>query len=149
MLLTFNKFKFFVGGDQGGLSKQKKIENKIAPYLGDLDVLRASHHGADTSTHEPFVQITKPEVALISCGSNNYGHPRQKVIDRLKSENSNVQIFQTSEGDLVNRYGHLATADGLISGNIVVKIKGDCTYTVTGNGSEFTGVRTFTNDDCL
>ena len=93
LLLTFNKFKFFVGGDMGGLSDQKKIENKVAPYIGDLDVLRANHHGANTSTHDPFVQITKPEVVLISCGSNNYGHPRQKVIDRLKAENTNVQIY--------------------------------------------------------
>ena len=133
----------------GGISKQKKIENKVAPYIGDIDVLRANHHGANTSTHDPFIKIVKPEVVLISCGKNNFGHPRQKVIDRLKAENSNVQIYQTAEGDLVNRYKHLATADGLVSGNIVIKTEGDCTYTVTGSGSEFHETNTFTNDDCL
>ncbi len=149
LLLTFNKFKFFVGGDLGGQSQHKKIENKVAPYLGDIDVLRANHHGANTSTHIPFVNITKPEVVLISCGKNSYGHPRQKVIDRLRVGNNDVQIYQTEEGDLINKYSNLATTEGLISGNIIVKTDGDCRFTVTGNGSEFNETKTFTNDDCL
>ena len=49
----------------------------------------------------------------------------------------------------MNRYKDLATADGLVSGNIVIKTQGDCTYSVTGTGSEFNETRTFTNDDCL
>lgn len=93
LLITYNKFKFFVAGYLGGQAKHKYIENKVAPYLADIDVLRVSHHGANTSTHKPFLTIVKPEVAIVSTGSdNNYGHPRKKIIEQLKEQNSNMKI---------------------------------------------------------
>lgn len=149
LLITYDKFKFYVAGDLGGQSKHKYIENKVAPYVGDIDVLRVSHHGSNTSTHKDFLDETKPEVALISTGSdNNYGHPRKKVIDRLKQSNSNIKIYQTEEGDETSQYKNLVSKEGLVAGNIVISTDGDCSYSVTGNGSEFNTTENFNNDDC-
>lgn len=150
LLIIYNKFKFFTAGDLGGQDKHKFIENKVAPYLGNIDVLKVSHHGSDTSTHKPFLSIVKPEVAVISTGSdNNYGHPRQTVIDRLKQTNPNIAIYQTEEGDQNSKYKNKTSTDGFVSGNIVISTDGGCIYSVIGNGSEFTGKKDFTDDDCL
>ena len=149
LMITYNKFKFFVAGDLGGQSKHKYIENKVASYVGDIDVLRVSHHGSNTSSHEPFLSIVKPEATLISTGSdNNYGHPRKQVIERLKQSSSSIKIYQTDEGDKTSQYKDLVSFEGRVSGNIVVSTDGNCTYTIKGDGAEFSGTDTFTNDDC-
>lgn len=149
LLITFKKFKFFVAGDLGGQAKHQYIENKVAPFVGDIDVLRVSHHGSDTSTHQPFLASVKPEVALISTGSdNNYGHPRKAVIQRLKASDPQMKIYQTEEGDQTSQYKTLASVEGLVSGNLVISTDGNCKYTITGGGAEFNGSVEMTNDDC-
>jgi competence protein ComEC len=149
-LITYNMFKFFVAGDLGGQVKHKYIENKVAPYVGDIDVLRVSHHGSNTSTNKLFLSITKPEAAIISTGSdNNYGHPRKSVIDRLKQSNPNIKIYQTEEGDQSSQYKDLVSFEGKVSGNIVVSTSGECIYSITGSGLEFSDKEVFVNDDCL
>ncbi len=122
LLVTYGKFKFFVAGDLGGEEKHKYIENKVAPHVGNIDVLRVSHHGSDTSTQEPFLSVVKPEVAIISTGGdNNYGHPRKSVIQRLKQSNPQIKIYQTDEGDQGSQYKALVSFEGSVSGNIVIK----------------------------
>ncbi len=149
LLLTFGKFTFFVAGDLGGQSKHKFIENKVAPFIGNIDVLRVSHHGSDTSTDEPFLSIVRPEVALISTGSdNNYGHPRKSVIEHLKSSNPDIKIYQTEEGDRTSKYKDLVSTEGLVANNIVVSTDGGCLYAIQGSGAEFTGKIEMRNDDC-
>ncbi len=149
LLITYGKFTFFVAGDLGGISKHKYIENKIAPFIGNIDVLRVSHHGSHTSTDEPFLSVVKPEVALISTGSdNNYGHPRKSVIEHLKSSNPNIKIYQTEEGDQTSQYKDLVSTEGLVANNIVVSTDGGCLYSIEGSGVEFTGKVEMQNDDC-
>lgn len=76
----------------------KAIENTIA--IGDIDILKVSHHGSKTATSESFLIQTNPEYALISCGKNNsYGHPHQEIITRLKAEF--IKVFNTTEDGAV------------------------------------------------
>lgn len=51
--------------------------------LPDLEVLVAGHHGSAYSTGRPLLSATLPEVAIISVGTNSYGHPAQAVLERL------------------------------------------------------------------
>lgn len=56
---------------------------RITPAI-DYDVLKVAHHGSKNSTSEEFLSYIMPEIAVISCGLNNwYGHPHQEVIERL------------------------------------------------------------------
>ncbi len=53
--------------------------------LPKLDALIVGHHGSASATGLPLLQATKPDMAIISVGEENYyGHPAQAVLDRLK-----------------------------------------------------------------
>lgn len=51
------------------------------------DVLKAGHHGSNTSSAREFVKLVDPDVAIISAGKDNrYGHPHPEVIELFKAE---------------------------------------------------------------
>lgn len=72
------------------------------------DILKVGHHGSYTSTSEAFLNIVKPQYALISVGRDNYyGMPHQEVIKRLRDIHSfiyrtdlfgTIQLEFTSQG---------------------------------------------------
>lgn len=68
----------------------------------DVDLLKVSHHGSGTSTTEDFLALTKPEIAIISCGvDNSYFHPHQQVLDRLIAYDCNLIYRTDNNGDIV------------------------------------------------
>jgi len=70
---------------EDAMMKGKMLEN--------YDVLKVAHHGSMYSSQQAFLDIIKPEIAIISCGiKNSYGHPHQELINRLKSHNSKIYI---------------------------------------------------------
>lgn len=64
------------------------VENDLIkqyPNL-DVDVLKVSHHGSNTSSSNVFIQSIRPTISLISVGKNNrYGHPSKEVLVRLNA----------------------------------------------------------------
>lgn len=85
--LTYGDKKFLFTGDA-------EVANEKLRSWDDIDVLKVAHHGSRTSSSEEFLEQVKPEYAIISCGQNNdYGHPHQEVMDRLKG----VKIYRTDE----------------------------------------------------
>ena len=67
--------------------------------LPDVDVLKVAHHGSDESTSQSFIDQTSPEIAIISVGENNFGHPSSEVLSRLRS--SGAQILRTDESGAI------------------------------------------------
>lgn len=95
--LTYGEKKFLFTGDA-------EVANEKLRSWDDIDVLKVAHHGSRTSSSEEFLEQVKPEYAIISCGrDNDYGHPHQEVIDRLKG----VKIYRTDEEGTI-----LITSDG-------------------------------------
>jgi|LFRM01.2.fsa_nt_gb competence protein ComEC len=45
---------------------------------------KVSHQGARSSFDESFMEAVKPQVSVISVGSNAYGHPAPEVVERLQ-----------------------------------------------------------------
>ncbi len=51
----------------------------------EAEILKAGHHGSETSSSEAFLKAVKPRVALISDGTgNSYGHPSPRTLKRLE-----------------------------------------------------------------
>jgi len=69
-------------------------ERALAPSLSAAAVLKAPHHGSDTSCDPAFLQAVRPRVALVSCGEGNrFGHPARETLGRL--ERLGTRVFRT------------------------------------------------------
>ncbi|OCX63200.1 competence protein [Lysinibacillus sp. AR18-8] len=114
--MTYGNVSFLLTGDAG-----VALEKDMLQYDVKATVLKAGHHGSNTSSSEEFIQAVKPEVAILSYGEDNkYGHPHAEVVDRLQAIGSKIY----------------ATAD---LGTITVSTDG-VNYTV--NGKETSSVET-------
>lgn len=48
-------------------------------------ILKVGHHGSRTSSIQEFLEMVKPNIALIGVGKNNtFGHPNDEVLKRLE-----------------------------------------------------------------
>lgn len=54
------------------------------------DVLKVAHHGSRFSSHEQFLAATRPQVAVISCGPNSFGHPAPEAVRRIQESGATV-----------------------------------------------------------
>lgn len=65
-------------------------------YGLDSDVLKAGHHGSQTSSLPDFVESVSPEYVVFSRGCNNrYGHPHEDVVSYFESQK--IKILDTCE----------------------------------------------------
>lgn len=84
--LKYKDIEMFFGGDL-----PSSVEDKIADVIGDIEVLKVSHHGSRESTSMFFLNLIKPEYSLISSGENNsYGHPHNEVLINLNGVGSKI-----------------------------------------------------------
>jgi len=94
--LVFEDVSFLFTGDI-----EKEVERKLVEQNVDLysDILKVAHHGSKTSSCLEFLEIVSPELAVISVGENNYGHPHPDVLANL--EKFDIQVLITKElGDI-------------------------------------------------
>lgn len=82
------------------------VEESVGPRVGDVDVLKVGHHGSLTSTSWEFLQVTDPEVALISLGRDNtYGHPHPVIIERLRQMGTAILRTDLHRDVLLTSFG--------------------------------------------
>ena len=83
---------------------EEKIEREIVnKYNLNIDVLKVSHHGSNTSSIEAFIKETSGEIAIISVGKNNaYDLPNKDVLSLLQAYN--YQTFRTDESGSITIY---------------------------------------------
>lgn len=80
--------RWFFGGDLDQTGEEAIISRY--PNL-KVDVLKAGHHGSNTSSSPLFLQKIMPKISLISVGEKNrFGHPNSQVIKRLEEINSGI-----------------------------------------------------------
>ncbi len=85
LFLIVGKTTFYCGGDLPSV-----VEDTLT-LPSPITVLKASHHGARTSTSDRFLTAVAPRDAIISVGADNrYGHPHQKTLDRLAAHNARI-----------------------------------------------------------
>jgi competence protein ComEC len=72
----------------------KEISLKNEKFSLESEILKIAHHGSKTSSSKEFLEIVRPQVAIISVGKDNpFGHPRLEVLKRL--EEMNIISFRT------------------------------------------------------
>jgi competence protein ComEC len=87
--VTANGWSVLLPGDV-----EARAERAVAPSLLPVAVLKAPHHGSDTSCDPGFLAVLRPRVALVSCGEGNrFGHPAPETLGRL--ERLGVRVFRT------------------------------------------------------
>ncbi|MBN1396730.1 MAG: DNA internalization-related competence protein ComEC/Rec2 [Bacteroidetes bacterium] len=96
--IQYGKTSLLLTGD----AEKEDEEWMISRYGGFLsnDILKVGHHGSNTSTGEDFLNIVKPEMAVISVGVHNqFRCPSPNVIQRLIS--GGIEIERTDKSGAV------------------------------------------------
>ena len=84
------------------------IEGDVESYLTNVwkqnvSLLKVAHHGSRTSSTEEWIDVLGPDIAVIQCGKNNFGHPDPTVVQRF--EERGVQVFRNDkDGAVTLRY---------------------------------------------
>lgn len=128
--VEYGGFDYLQAGDLTGNtdSGSKDIETGVGSLAGDVDVYHVNHHGSYTSSIAAFLSSLQAQTAVISVGSNSYGHPHQVVLDRLQS--AGIFTYQTEAGS-----GGTLPADDLrvVGGHVAIVTDGIEVYTVAGD----------------
>lgn len=97
MKIVYGKTSFLFTGD-AGYDSEKDILN--AGYDLSATVLKVGHHGSSSSTGYVFLREIMPQYAVISVGEgNNYGHPTEAVLSRLRD--ARTIVYRTDmQGDI-------------------------------------------------
>lgn len=84
--LSYNGTDIFFGGDIG-----KEIERELEGSIGEMDIVKVSHHGSRNSSSEEFIKEASPRFAVFSAGRNNpYGHPAERVVTGYAGEGAKI-----------------------------------------------------------
>jgi competence protein ComEC len=89
--LTFGGTSFLLPGDIG-----RKTEAEVLEAVPDIKsrVLKAPHHGSDSSSSAAFLAGVSPEYVVITVGEDNrYGFPAPAVLDRYAL--TGARVFRT------------------------------------------------------
>jgi competence protein ComEC len=98
--LIYEETKFLLTGDA-----EMEVEQELVNSQADLpaQVMKAGHHGSDTSNSEEFLKAVHPEIVVIQVGADNqFGHPSLRVIKRL--ERIGVKVYRNDLDGTVHLY---------------------------------------------
>lgn len=95
--ITYGETSFLFTGDAEREEEQSILSQN---YNLSSTLLKVGHHGSADSTTYPFLREIMPELAIISVGENNYGHPTEETLSRL--HDAGVKVYRTDlHGDII------------------------------------------------
>ncbi|WP_018963745.1 MBL fold metallo-hydrolase [Coprothermobacter platensis] len=97
--VVYGSTSFLFSGDA-----ETKAENDMlsAGVVKPQTVFQVGHHGSKYSTSTAFLNAIEPKYAVISVGTNSYGHPTPETISRLQS--AKAQILRTDKQGTIVAY---------------------------------------------
>jgi len=82
--LQYGGFSMLLTGDSEPPSRAWWAAN-CRDLIRDCSVLKLAHHGSHNGTDADWLDIVRPELAVVSVGQgNSYGHPHSETLDLLK-----------------------------------------------------------------
>ncbi|MCT6930578.1 MAG: MBL fold metallo-hydrolase [Lysinibacillus fusiformis] len=113
--VVYGNVSFLLTGDAGIALEKEMMQNDVT-----ATILKAGHHGSNTSSSEEFIRAVKPEVTILSYGEDNkYGHPHAEVVDRLQAMGSNIYATAESGTIIVATDGVNYTVNGKEASRVV------------------------------
>ncbi len=119
LIVRFGEFSAYFGGDltAGGGDPPNiypDVEGPLAEIIGEIDLIKVSHHGSKSSTSAKFLDATAPSAAIISVGDGNgFGHPDQSVISAMVDRG--IEIHQTERGATLDPGVNISNGDILVT----------------------------------
>ncbi|MEK7517391.1 MAG: MBL fold metallo-hydrolase [Patescibacteria group bacterium] len=94
-LIKYKGFEVLLTGDSQASELSEAIQSfDFAQDFSTVSVLQVPHHGSKTGLNSDILDSIKPELAVISVGSNNkYGHPAKEIIEILRDRD--IKILRT------------------------------------------------------
>ena len=80
-LVSLGEYDMLVTGDSSGKRELALLEQHP---LHDVELLVVGHHGSKYSNTEELLSSIGAKSAVISVGYNNYGHPAEETLERLR-----------------------------------------------------------------
>jgi len=83
----------------------RTVEANYQQAVGDIDILKAVHHGTSHGSTLEFLKSSRPEVVIITNGNyfgNKHGHPTADAINRIYQANNQTQIYAVVGGDVLD-----------------------------------------------
>ena len=96
-VISFGNFKALLTGDIG-----IEMADLVIPEVKEnlVDYIKIPHHGSKYGMAKNYINLFEPELAVISVGKNNYGHPTKEILEILS--NAKIKTFRTDlDGDIV------------------------------------------------
>ena len=90
VLCTAGTFDVLLTGDMDSDTETLLIDSYDLP---DIEMLMVGHHGSRYATSTELLEAVTPEIAVISVGSNSYGHPTDAALYRLSDED--ISVYRT------------------------------------------------------
>lgn len=85
MKLNYNSFSMIFTGDIEKIAEEEIVNKYINQEKMNSKIIKIAHHGSKSSSIKEFLDLVKPQIALIGVGkNNNFGHPNEDVIKRLE-----------------------------------------------------------------
>lgn len=95
--IEYGSTRIMLAGDIG-----KGAEANILRQSGsDLhcQVLKVAQHGSANSSSQAFLEAVRPQVSIVSVGSNTFGYPASETLDMLHDVGS--QVYRTDQDGTV------------------------------------------------
>lgn len=96
VLVSYQKFSLLLNGD----TQHDQLQEALEQWgLEDVTMLQVPHHGSRTGLSEAIMADLHAQVATISVGKNNYGHPSPLTLSLLSK--AGIPLHRTDrEGDI-------------------------------------------------
>lgn len=100
MRVLYGDTAILLTGDAEKISEREMIQ-KYPSNEFKADLMKAGHHGSNTSNSEDLLRAADPEWIVVSCGADNkYGHPHAEFLERVES--LDITVYRTDlEGTIV------------------------------------------------
>ena len=149
LLVRLGEFELYTAGDQTSNAWKRKpaaeeavLASGAIPGGNDIDLLKVSHHGSDTSTGRQLARQMLPEVAIVSSKfKKGHGLPKRIVLKELQDNRSYVLITGDGLGPDGTYTDARKTDDDnafIPSPDAVFNAAGDVTVLVSANGTRYT-----------